>query len=231
VFGHQTILLLEYRGEWFDVLSFMLFNACGCILKLNIMNPIYTIGVVADTHVPDRLSNLHPGLFPALRESKIDVLFHAGDICIQKVITELNQVAPVVAVRGNRDLLLGKLPLSITQEIGGITVAMTHGHWGWGKYLWDKWRYFFKGYNPERYFPLMAGSFPQAQVVIFGHTHYPENQWIKNQLVFNPGSIGIGMGKKFPPSFGLLRIYPGGRVDGEIIGLKGAKITNRKWVY
>ena len=67
-----------------------------------------TLGVVTDSHVPDRMRALPDALWPAL--AGVDAILHAGDVCVPRVLAALEQVAPVYAVAGNRDIFL-RLPL------------------------------------------------------------------------------------------------------------------------
>ncbi len=68
--------------------------------------PILTAGIVADTHVPDRVYEIHPGILPFFQSQGVTQILHCGDICSASVLEELSQYAPVTAVRGNRDLTL-----------------------------------------------------------------------------------------------------------------------------
>ena len=55
-----------------------------------------TIGVISDTH-----GLLRPEALEALRGSAL--ILHAGDVGVPEVLTELQKIAPVTAVRGNVD--------------------------------------------------------------------------------------------------------------------------------
>ena len=55
------------------------------------MNEI-VIGVVADTHVPDRVQNLHPALCQIFINAGVSQILHAGDICNQALIDELAMI-------------------------------------------------------------------------------------------------------------------------------------------
>ena len=91
-----------------------------------------TLGLIADTHIPDRRSSLHPQILTAFKEAGVAAILHAGDICSPQVLERLETVAPVYAVRGNRDwVLLRHLPSTRLLEFGGIRVAMAHGHGRW----------------------------------------------------------------------------------------------------
>jgi uncharacterized protein len=63
------------------------------------------IGVVADTHVGEYLDALPAGTLEALEGC--DLVLHAGDLSVPSVLEDLEQVAPVVAVRGDHDRLGG----------------------------------------------------------------------------------------------------------------------------
>jgi putative phosphoesterase len=192
---------------------------------------LLTVGVVSDTHIPDRVDRLHPQIIPAFQAAHVDQILHAGDISTPAVLAELEQVAPVMAVRGNRDLIFdSSLPKLRLIELAGVKVALMHGHGGWINYFKDKLVYFRDGYQLERYIPKIFNAAPEARVYIFGHTHYPENFWREGKLVFNPGSASSSITRKLVPTVGILRFYSGGRVEGELIKMLGLKIAHHLWV-
>lgn len=192
--------------------------------------PIFTAGVIADTHIPDRVNELHPQVLPILRAAGVGHILHAGDVSVPRALEALRQAAPVSAVRGNRDVFMDGLPMRQTLELGGVRVLLMHGHGGLGLYLWDKWQFLLFGYQRERYLRRMDGLRGPEQVVIFGHTHFPEALWRGGRLIFNPGSASFGYNRGDSPTLGLLRIYTGGRVHAEIIPLTGCRIEKRRWV-
>lgn len=188
------------------------------------------VAVVADTHVPDRARQLHPALLPALQEAEPAAILHAGDISVQRVLDQLGTVAPVLAVRGNRDFLFpGSLPRARSLEFAGVPLALMHGHGTWTTYLVDKLFYLTQGYRLQRYQAIMAGMVASAKVIVFGHTHRPEVTWMGGKLWFNPGSACIPMRGSPDPSFGLLHFSAAGEVSGEIIALTGARLNQYEW--
>ncbi len=194
--------------------------------------PLITVGVVADTHVPDRAASLAPGMLEGLRAAGVGRILHAGDVCSQRALSELASVAPVSAVGGNRDFtILPPLPLTFEEEIAGVMVGMFHGHGGMVGYWRDKFSYLVEGYRLERYMRAAVAACPRSRVIIFGHTHHPENEWKDGRLFFNPGpGVGFHLGPyDYPASYGLLRIYAGGRVEGEIITLAGVYLRKGVW--
>jgi predicted phosphodiesterase len=192
---------------------------------------IGTIGVIADTHIPDRLRKLPDGLLPGLTAARVSLILHAGDIISPLVLDLLGEVAPVIAVKGNRDWAL-KLPLIHTLDLYGVKVGLTHGHGGLIPYLLDKIRHIRHGYQFERYqdhllatftpqsitaAPCPGGNLSRLKVIVYGHTHVPELRWENDILFFNPGAAIACLQNGFKPRYGLLRFYEGGRVEGEII--------------
>jgi len=181
------------------------------------------IGVVSDTHVPDRVGSLNPALLQGLDEHEVDYILHAGDICLPGVLEQLSQIAPVIAVRGNRDWAFrGKLPKIQKLDICGHRVALTHGYGDLFFYFFDKWYDLFQGYQLDRYQTMLLQQVEWAQVIIFGHTHYPENRQIEGQrLLFNPGSPSARHPRVNQCSYGVLE-FDHQAVRGRIIPLAGA---------
>lgn len=189
-----------------------------------------TVAVVADTHVPDRVGCLHPNLLPMLQNLHPDLIWHAGDICSPDVLEMLRQVAPVEAVRGNRDWLFVKeLPKVRKMTLNGVQVTLQHGHGSLFDYLLDKWHYLWQGYRFERYARIVRKNSGNPQVIVFGHTHHPECIREGNVLWFNPGSASLGPNWKGYPSFGILKFPADGRVEGAIHSLGKEKWDGQRW--
>ena len=71
-----------------------------------------TIGVISDTHVPDRSQRLSPAIGRIFREEGVSAVLHAGDVAVPSVLEALGEYGPVIGVRGNRDwLLASRLPM------------------------------------------------------------------------------------------------------------------------
>jgi putative phosphoesterase len=175
------------------------------------------IGVLADTHVPDRLPALRPQVLEVFMRAKVDVILHAGDICVPQVLDALGEVAPVIAVKGNRDWVFGaSLPALCQGVLGGVPTALLHGHGNSLDYWRDKMAYLTRGYAFERYAALASAWAPDARLIVFGHSHTAENRQVGDRLYFNPGSACVSEQRDLPPSVGLLRVEPG-MVTGEII--------------
>jgi putative phosphoesterase len=179
-----------------------------------------TLGVIADTHIPDRTRHLNPKIIPLFREAGVQAILHAGDVSVRRILEELRQVAPVYAVRGNRDwVALRDLPMSLQITFRGVKIGLVHGHGSWREYLIERVYYILNGYRLERFTPRLLDAFPEAQVIVFGHTHHPVNLWQDGKLLFNPGSPHFPADIDITPSIGFLHIHTGGDVEGEIYNL------------
>lgn len=200
------------------------------IEKISPYSSTYIVGVVSDSHIPDRVGQLHPSLLNELKKENVQLILHAGDISIGSVLKELETVAPVRAVTGNRDLLLSRtLPMTRQFEIFGSQVTLTHGHLGAQIYWTDKLTYISRGYQFERYQKRLEKFFPNSRVIVFGHTHHIENRWIGDKLYFNPGSISRGDLQILMPHFGVLKFYEDGKIEAILKLLTGAVIRDKKW--
>lgn len=130
------------------------------------------IAVLADTHAPRFWKSCPPAVAARLEEA--DLILHAGDVCTAAVLDELSAWAPVYAVLGNNDgadvAAWGATP-TLRMELDGLQVAMIHDS------------------GPARgRAQRLARTFPDADLVIFGHSHIPWHETHTGQRIFNPGS-------------------------------------------
>ena len=102
-----------------------------------------------------------------------DLIVHAGDFSHPSVLAELREVGPVAAVHGNVDSpeLRRELPESLVLDLGGVTLAVIHD----------------AGPRTGRLERLRA-RFPDADAVVFGHSHLPLHERRGDFQIFNPGS-------------------------------------------
>jgi putative phosphoesterase len=128
--------------------------------------------VLADTHAPRRWRGCPPAVAGHLRTA--DLILHAGDVCVPSVLDELSAYAPVLAVRGNNDgadIAAWGAPESLEFDLTGLRVAMIHD----------------SGSATGRT-RRMHRRFPDADLVVFGHSHIPLDETGDGVRVFNPGS-------------------------------------------
>lgn len=179
------------------------------------------LGILSDTHVPDRAKRLPERLCALFRSAGVDVILHAGDICVPSVLEQLTEVAPVYAVRGNRDIYaLHELPEKLSLEFDGVRVGLIHGHGRLFQYLLDKADWVRRGIQEDRYRQRALQAFPDAHLVIFGHLHRRIHVWVGEKFLFNPGSVccpdWTGGG---PPSAGLISLEAGQIAQVEFLDL------------
>jgi putative phosphoesterase len=130
------------------------------------------IAVIADTHMPKGDRRLPERCLELLEEA--EAVIHAGDFFAVSVLEQLRRIGPPVhAVYGNVDepALRRALPASLEIEIGERTVAVVHD----------------AGPAKGR-LPRMRARFPDADAVIFGHSHLPLHEEGDGFQIFNPGS-------------------------------------------
>jgi len=179
-----------------------------------------TFGVIADTHIPDRVKSLPAQLIPRLQAAKVDRILHAGDACNWRVVRTLERVAPVTIIQGNRDWLLGmRTPREITMSANGVRLTLAHGHHSLFFYFFDKVFHLRKSYNLEHYYQRLLKHYPNSDVIVFGHTHWQIAKWVKGQLLFNPGAAYPCKRNHYKPRFGILSISPEGNIRTQFCSL------------
>jgi putative phosphoesterase len=148
------------------------------------------VGVIADTHCPEFIERLPEGVGAVLAGASL--IIHAGDVNAASTLDELARIAPLEAVRGDHDRLLATLPLTRELVIEGKRVVVVHGNRSrWieepSTLLWTLSLGFFQ--------PLgglarsLRSRFPNADVIVYGHTHHARVETIDGVMLFNPGGV------------------------------------------
>src|SRR5215471_2427588 len=121
------------------------------------------VGIISDTH-----GLLRPEAVQLLRGS--EHIIHAGDIGAPEIVTQLEEIAPVTAIRGNVDTQAWarRFPETEVVELGGLHIYVIHDA------------------NALDLNPKAAGF----AAVISGHSHQPKQETKDGVLYFNPGSAG-----------------------------------------
>jgi len=130
------------------------------------------IVAISDTHAPRRWKSCPPRVAEHLRTA--DLILHAGDVCTAAVLDELAAYAPVHAVLGNNDgadVAAWGAPETLDLDLAGLKVSMIHD----------------SGPSAGR-LGRMRRRFPQADLVVFGHSHIPLDESAGGLRIFNPGS-------------------------------------------
>jgi putative phosphoesterase len=149
------------------------------------------IGVVSDTHATS-FTQLPDQILRTLAE--VDLIIHTGDFVARDVLDGLKRLGEVKAVQGNMDSeeLKQILPEKELLEIEGKRIGIIHG---WG--------------SPHGIDDRVGGMFDDVDIIVYGHSHYSQNEVKRGILFFNPG--------RAKNSFGILTIDQ--EVSGEIINL------------
>jgi len=144
-------------------------------------SPPVRLGLISDTH-----GLLRPGVFE--RFHGVLRILHAGDVGGEHILRELEAIAPVTAVYGNTDgwELRRRLPEVARVEEAGRRIVVVHGHVPGSP-------------TPAR----LAAAHPDADIVVYGHTHQPKIERVGRTLVLNPGAAGPAR-FKLKPSVALL---------------------------
>jgi uncharacterized protein len=157
------------------------------------------VAVLSDTHAPRFWKRCPPAV--ARRLEGVDLILHAGDVCRAFVLDELAAFAPVRVVLGNNDtadVAEWGAPDTLQLDLHGLRVAMIHDA---GPAAGRSRR--------------MRRRFPEADLVVFGHSHIPLDSTGDGLRIFNPGSP---TDRRRQPSgtMGLLRIEDGELVEARI---------------
>jgi putative phosphoesterase len=158
------------------------------------------VAVLADTHAPRRWRSCPAPVAGRLRG--VDLILHAGDVCIPAVLDELAGFAPVRVVRGNNDgpdVAAWGAPDTLELDVGGLRLAMVHDA------------------GPAQGRPgRLRRRFPAADLVIFGHSHIPLDLAAGGLRIFNPGSP-TDRRRQPQGTIGLLEIGAGHLASAEIV--------------
>jgi putative phosphoesterase len=175
------------------------------------------IGLISDTHIPEACERLPAAVFDAFKD--VDLVMHAGDVYVNRVLDELATIAPVVAALGNGDEGLDghrfkldadkRVKLAHLIEIEGVRVGLAHA-----LPVPDE--------TSEQVFrSAMDRHFGgPVDVLVMGHSHLEGIMRFGATLVVNPGSatlphnlVGV------PGTVAILEIKPGGDISAEIVKL------------
>ena len=130
------------------------------------------IGLISDTHIPDRARVIPEKVLTSFKD--VDLIIHAGDLTTTRVIDELEEIAPVIAIQGNMDRVAGlKLPNAKVIEAEGVKIGVVHGE------------VYPRGDTQQLlYLARQLG----VNILVSGHSHQPKIEQVENVLLLNPGS-------------------------------------------
>ena len=157
------------------------------------------IGVISDTHLSKPTSELAELTHTVFAD--VNMILHAGDLTELEVLEAFSD-KEVVAVTGNMDSMdvRNQLPSERVLEVGDFRIGLTHG---WG--------------HPFGVPKKIADVFGGVDVIVYGHSHRPDNQIRNGILFFNPGAFSGGFPLTRKRSVDILTLEE--QVSGEIIKL------------
>jgi uncharacterized protein len=162
---------------------------------------VVLVAVISDTHLPRGTRRIPDACVKAMRASEL--ILHAGDFTDAAVLHDLEQLGPpVAAVHGNVDTaeLAELLPEVRLVQAEGATIAMVHDA-GPAHGRLDR----------------MRARFPDADAVVFGHSHIPLHEERDGFQIFNPGSP-TDRRRQPKHTMGIARV-DAGRVEFELVTL------------
>lgn len=129
--------------------------------------------LLADTHIPKRARDLPEQVWSAVENA--DAVFHAGDWVEAALLDEFERRSNrLLGVFGNNDgpELRRRLPETATANLDGVRFAVVHET------------------GPAKGREVRCDAlFPDADVLVFGHSHIPWDTVSPNGLrLLNPGS-------------------------------------------
>lgn len=158
------------------------------------------IGVISDTHLSRGNCKLPANLVAELK--KCGLIIHAGDLIDICVMDELDKISKTYAVRGNMDTgnVTSRLKAKEILNIENKKICVMHGYG-----------------HPDKLIDVLKNEFSSEKpdIVIFGHSHAPKNEYIEGVLFFNPGSATDTV---FAPyrSYGIIEISKDGNIKADI---------------
>jgi len=137
------------------------------------------IGLISDTHIPEVEKALPPQVMEAFRD--VDLILHAGDIYITSVLDELENIAPVLAARGDDDYGNVVADKRVKEKhilnLDGQTLWLIH----------EKRDFDIFTYQVSKNYQEQDRQNP-PDIVVFGHYHHTFVQHDRGVLLVNPGS-------------------------------------------
>ncbi len=152
--------------------------------------------VISDSHGATGI--LRDLLVLVEQQGKPDALIYCGD-GIYDVLPYRQYSLRFWAVRGNCDLSAPRdIPAERQERLQGVQVFIAHGN----------------GYHAKRGPQTLCYRAQElgAQVVCYGHSHRPLNEWLQGVLMLNPGALADGR-------YAMLTVSDDGNVQAELLQL------------
>ncbi len=140
-----------------------------------------TLGIVSDTH-----GTISPEIVAFIEQC--DIALHAGDIMGAEPLTALQpKLGQTIAVKGNNDIpstwaadthkQLDEIPDTVELNLPGGKLVMEHAHRVWDEDIKNMHR-------------ALRTQYPDAQLIVYGHTHIRTIDDSDTPMIANPGAAG-----------------------------------------
>jgi len=146
------------------------------------------IGILSDTHLSQCTPKLKQEITACFKE--VSIIFHAGDLTNSSILEAFGD-KKVYAVHGNMcDTSSSKLlPRKIEIELGGYRFGIIHRTG--------------RSYDFET---ELLDEFPEADCIVYGHTHQAVCHKIGGKLLINPGSFIATSRHGAPGTYAILEL-------------------------
>ena len=126
------------------------------------------VGILSDTH-----GMIHPEIVKLM--NACDFVIHAGDIIDEDSLAVLQPKQKMIAVKGNNDIYITSLGEVEMLNLPGGNIAVEHGH---------------RHGHAHPSHDSLRQAYPNAKVIVYGHTHKQVIDKEQATWVVNPGSAG-----------------------------------------
>ena len=175
------------------------------------------IGLISDTHIPEACEKLPPRVLEVFKG--VDLVMHAGDVYVNRVLDELALVAPVIAAIGNGDEGLdghrfrleidARVKAAHLVEVAGVRVGLAHALPTPDE---TSEAVFLRSMNQHFGGPV--------DVLVMGHSHLEGVTRFGGTLIVNPGSATLPRNLvDVPGTVAILEITAEGAIAAEIVSL------------
>ena len=166
------------------------------------------IGLISDTHVP-HVARVIPDQVRTAFQG-VDMILHAGDIYEVSVLNYLQNIAPVLAARGDDDYGIrdSRVKNRHALNVDGISVYLTHS----------------ADFSPIHIIenPVWHKLRKAPDVIVYGHTHEDMIDSYHDSLIINPGSATFPHYEYRLGTVAILEIS-NGNIEATVIQLDGTK--------
>jgi len=190
------------------------------------------IGLISDTHIPYDAKVIPPQVKELFRG--VDLILHGGDIYSSSVLDELEEIAPVLAARGDDDsaLVNGRVKEKHVLNFEGFSLWLIHIFPYFSLHSLQSYSYASSRSLHSFLYSPSASSDQELEealreiveredvpdILVFGDTHRALLHRVEGFLFINPGSATFPGYRHVLGTVAILNISPG-KAEADIIQL------------